>query len=603
MQFAYLDQYIYKIVKNRYPTLSPEEIGTKIRIIFKQLINGIRDITSTPELDTRNTPMGFLFQHLKPDIVRLVANCSPPGERDILSKCMTSSLDWNIRLFKNLVALDAKDVIIWYFLQIPYYIENYKEQERIRGLYIQLLDYFLSSWPANYTITEEEFLFASNETCMPYAVAYQNSNNTELLAKYHQLIRKIAPWINYYSPRIAEAILKSRVDKPSIFPDKKGIKKRICFITDSFATDSSVLRDRIGIIGKLDRERFDVYIAGFVPVAAYRGILADVFIKKYKAVYIHLGTSLAAARRHLEALELDIIIYPDLGMKVLPTLLAYSRLAKVQITTWGHSETSGIDTIDYYVSSQWFESNSLELELELQKGYTEKLILFKSLGTYYFSPHTIFIDNNKALNQNLTHPYKFKTRVELGFPEDSHLYCCLQTFYKISPEFETTLARILQLDRDGILLLSNGFPYCQSHLARLHKTIGYDNIERVRWIPAVDKTAFLNLVAISHVCLDPFPFGGCNTTFEAFDYNIPVITLPSERLHGRFTYGLYGKMDMADSECIVRSAEDYAQIAARIAINDKLRHKIQRAIEMGKSRIFQERDSVDEWNEFLEGLG
>ena len=78
-----------------------------------------------------------------------------------------------------MVALDAKDVIIWYFFQIPYYIENYGERERIRGLYIQLLDYFLSSWPADYIITEEEFLFASNETCMPYAAAYHNCNHTE----------------------------------------------------------------------------------------------------------------------------------------------------------------------------------------------------------------------------------------------------------------------------------------------------------------------------------------------------------------------------------------------------------------------------------------
>ena len=604
MQNSYLDQYIFKIVKNRYPTLTSDEIGVKIRIIFKQLINGIRDITSTTELDTRNTPMGFLFQHLKSDIVRLAANCSPPGERDILmgGGCMTSSLDWNIRLFKNLVALDAKDVIIWYFLQIPYYIENSKEQECIRGLYMQMLDYFISSWPKDYTISEEEFLFASNETCMPYAVAYHNRNNTELLGKYCKLIRKIAPWVNYYSPQIAEAILKGkspRVDSNSnlltdMGSDLKKTKKRICFITDSFATDSSVLRDRIGIIGKLDRTRFDVYIAGFAPVEAYRGILADVFIKKYKSVYIHLGTTLEGARRKLEALDLDIIIYPDLGMKVLPTLLAYSRLAMVQITTWGHSETSGIDTIDYYVSSKWFESSSSLA----QEGYTEKLVLFKTLGTFYFSPNQIFIDNNTVLAK----PYKLKTAAELGFPEGVHLYCCMQTFYKMSPEFESALARILQLDRDGIILLSNGFPYCHSHLARLKRVIGQENMDagRIRWIPAVDKPAFLNLVAISDVVLDPFPFGGCNTTFEAFDYNIPVITWPSTQLHGRFTYGLYGKMDMADCECIVSNGEEYAQIAARVAMNSRLRHKIQRAIETGKSRIFQERESVDEWNMWLE---
>jgi protein O-GlcNAc transferase len=594
MQNPYLEQYIYKIVKIRHPNLTDDAINIKIKIIFKQIINCIRDITITNELDPHNTPMGFLFQHLKPDIVNLVANCFPAKDREALIRGVRGNLEWNIKLFQNLLALDAKDIIIWYFLQIPYYMENTATQERTRKLYVQMLDYFLSSWPANYTISEEEFIFASNETCMTYAVAYHNQNNTDLLLKYSKLIRKIAPWVNYYSPRIAEAILKGNRASTSLKPGDTS-KKRVCFITDSFATDSSVLRDRIGIIGKLDKCRFDVYIAGFIPIDGYRGILSNVFINKYKSVYIHLNTHLSEARKQLEALELDIVVYPDLGMKVLPTLLAYSRIAKHQITTWGHSETSGIDTIDYFVSSKWFESQSLE---SVQQGYTEKLIVFNSLGTYYFSPHTIFIDNNTALEK----PYKPKTRIELGLPETAHLYCCLQTFYKMSPEFEIALSRLLQLDREGIILLSNSYPYCRSHLARLHRIIGDENISRLRWIPGVDKQVFLNLVAISDVVLDPFPFGGCNTTFEAFDYNVPVITLPSERLHGRFTLGLYQRMDMADCECITSSGEEYAQISVRVAMNTKLRHKIQRAIETSKHRIFQERESVDEWNAFLAGL-
>jgi len=598
MQNPYLDQYIYKLVKIRYPDLSTDAINIKIRIIFKQLINGIRDITRTNELDPHNTPMGFLFQHLKPDIIRIVANCSPLHERDLLLKGTINSLDWNIRFFHALVALDAKDIILWYFLQMPYYIDNASSLEKVRSMYMQMLDYFLSSWPKELVITEEEFIFASNQTCMPYAVAYNNRKNTDLLAKYSQLIRKIAPWVNYYSPRIAEAIIKeNRHSTQFIKPGDKPFRKtRVCFITDSFATDSSVLRDRIGIIGKLDKNRLDVYIAGFMPPEAYRGILADVFIKKYKSVYIHLKTSLEEARRQLEDLELDVIVYPDLGMKVLPTLLAYSRIARTQITTWGHSETSGIDTIDYFVSSRWFESAFTSTSID--EGYTEKLVLFKSLGTYYFSPHTIFIDNNKALAQ----PYKFKSRGELGLLENAHIYCCLQTFYKMSPEFEVALARLLQLDREGIILLSNSYPYCRSHLSRLHRIIGDENISRLKWIPGVGKPDFLNLVVVSDVVLDPFPFGGCNTTFEAFDYNVPVITLPGERLHGRFTVGLYQRMDMADCECITNSGEEYAQIAARVAMNIKLRHKIQRAIEASKSRIFQERESVDEWNEFLAKL-
>ena len=38
--------------------------------------------------------------------------------------------------------------------------------------------------------------------------------------------------------------------------------------------------------------------------------------------------------------------------------LAFSKLAPIQCTTWGHSDTSGIDTIDYYLSSTYYENEN-----------------------------------------------------------------------------------------------------------------------------------------------------------------------------------------------------------------------------------------------------
>jgi protein O-GlcNAc transferase len=325
--------------------------------------------------------------------------------------------------------------------------------------------------------------------------------------------------------------------------------------------------------------------------------------------YISLGTNLTIARDILEKLELDIIIYPDIGMKLLPTLLAYSRIAPIQITTWGHSETSGIDTIDYFISSDYF-AGSLSFD-ELQKQYSEKLILFKSLGTFYISPHKLFIENNKAYNTKDSNtkqptPKKFKTREELGFTKTNNLYVCLQTFYKLNPEFEQCLSRILELDPYGIILLSNTFPFCKSHLERLRTIIGCEKIKRVKWYASLEKDEFLNIVSISDVCLDPFPFGGCNTSYDAFDYNIPVITLPSQFLHGQFTNGLYKKMEgkktIDSNECIVSTPEEYAQVATSIGINEKLKHKINRNIEMKKHLIFQEQESIEEWNNFLDSF-
>ena len=65
--------------------------------------------------------------------------------------------------------------------------------------------------------------------------------------------------------------------------------------------------------------------------------------------------------------------------------LAYSRLAPIQINTWGHSETSGIDTIDYYFSSKYYEIP------DAQKFYSEKLVCLDSLCTYYYSLKFIII--------------------------------------------------------------------------------------------------------------------------------------------------------------------------------------------------------------------
>ena len=598
----YISQHITKIINTRYPQLTPLEKQFKLQIIFKQIINNIRHITQTTELDKYNTPMGFLFQHLKHEIVSIIANCSDNINKTYLDKHLTTSFDWNVRLFQCMKTLNVKDIMIWYFLQIPYYNSISLHSDILtkqRQLYEQMLDYFLENsqgWTEEFYLTEAEFTFICNQTCMTYAIAYHNQNNSTILSKYCRLLRKICPWLNYYSPKLAEKVLKHQYDKGGVAPKPASARKRVCFISDSFVVDSSVLRDRIPVIGKLDKVRFDVYVASFCKLENVTGVIAGVFMNRFKDRYIYLGNSLGDARVALEKFEFDVIVYPDLGMKLLPTILAYSRIARVQVNTWGHSETCGIDTVDYFVSSRWFEKDMLEAE----KHYTEKLVLFNSLGTYYISPSKLFIDNNPRLSGKGA--WVMRTREELGFKVGEHIYCCLQTFYKINDEFERCIARILELDPNGVVLFSNSFPFSKNHLERMFKNLGENKIKRVKWYPSLEKHIFLNLVAVSDVCLDPFPFGGCNTSYDAFDFNVPVITWPSEYLHGRFTVGLYSRMDLSDCECIVADGDSYARVASNIGVNEKLRHKINRNIEMNKGKIFQENESVMEWNEWLDGV-
>ena len=50
--------------------------------------------------------------------------------------------------------------------------------------------------------------------------------------------------------------------------------------------------------------------------------------------------------------NLDIIFYPDIGFSTQLYYLTFLRLAKIQITSWGHPETTGNTNIDYFLSSK-----------------------------------------------------------------------------------------------------------------------------------------------------------------------------------------------------------------------------------------------------------
>ena len=55
-------------------------------------------------------------------------------------------------------------------------------------------------------------------------------------------------------------------------------------------------------------------------------------------------------------------------------------------------------------------------------------------------------------------------------------------------------------------------------------------------------------------------------------------------------------MGLNDCECITYNIDEYANIATQIALNPKLQHKINRNIEMNKHHIFQDDNSINDWN-------
>src|SRR5262249_52300620 len=201
---------------------------------------------------------------------------------------------------------------------------------------------------------------------------------------------------------------------------------------------------------------------------------------------VDLPEHLGLARQRVAEQQLDILYYTDLGMDPFTYFLAFSRLAPVQCVTWGHPVTTGIPSVDYFLSSELLEMD------EAEGHYTEKLVRLKTLSVYYDRPPP---------------PSPLKGREQLGLPA-GRLYGCPQSLFNLHPEFDALLGAILRCDPEGRLVLISGKHASWDELLRQRFARAFpDAADRVVFVPRLSHEDFLSLNAACDVLLDPMHFG------------------------------------------------------------------------------------------------
>ncbi len=449
---------------------------------------------------------------------------------------------------------------------IPFVYTSTDDIIHYRNIYNSCLDETLKSGK-KFTFKELRLQY-----CLPFTLrlSYQNFNNRDLFGKQYQVFKKICPELSYQSNF-------SKKQKPG--------KLRVGFISEYFM-DHSVARDRGGIIAHLDRDKFEVVTIFFQKpgdtLGQYIRDHSDIHLvlaEKYNEDYLDLW------RKEIETLNLDILVYCDIGMSVDTYFLAYSRLAPVQMTTWGHSDTSGIGTIDYFISSELFEDSEY-----CHDHYTEKLILTKSICTYYIN-HSINMTYNN-LPENIGPKFWLDN-------EQCHIYLSFQTQQKFHPDFDIVYQEILDADPRAVIVLCSISPMAKEEFYKHIRTKLNGNISRLL---ILENRLFLNeylaLLKYAHVILDSYPFGGCNSSFEAFYFGKCVITMPSSFINGRFTSGMYLKMGI--TELIAHSLDEYIQSALRVASDNAYRSTLEQRIRARSGLLFEDKESVREWETILE---
>jgi protein O-GlcNAc transferase len=328
-----------------------------------------------------------------------------------------------------------------------------------------------------------------------------------------------------------------------------------------------------GLIANLARPEFGITV---LSVGHYEDETAR-FIRGHADRCADLPDDLQAARRLIAGLRLDVLVYTDIGLDPTTQTLAFSRLAPVQCVTWGHPSTTGIPTIDYFLSSALFESPGAD------GHYTETLVRLKNLPFYCERPAP---------------PAVRKDRAALGLPEDCHLYASPQTLFKYQPGFEEILGDILRADPRGLVVL-NRVPDRDWHevLRRRFEAVIPDVAGRVRFLPRLSHDDYLNLNLLADVLLDPIHFNGGHTSLKALALGAPVVTLDGEFLKTRMTGAMYRKMGVLD--CVAATPGEYAATAVRLACDRDYRDAVRARILAANEVLFDNPEPVRDLEGFF----
>jgi protein O-GlcNAc transferase len=432
----------------------------------------------------------------------------------------------------------------------------------------------LLTWRARYEFELDALLAAGDITlndpateagATGFYLAYHGLGDRRLQEKLARFYLAACPGLAWTAPHCRPGVPRRRPD------DRARIG-----IVSAHLRHHTIGKVTRGIVELLRRDRFEVTVCQLGEPDAWARQIAQSADRA-----IRLDGPLDRIRQVLADEELDVVLYPEIGMTPLLYFLAFSRLAPVQCVTWGHPDTTGIPALDYYLSSVDLEPPGSEAE------YTERLVRLARLPTYYYRP-AVELDGHE--------------RARLGLDPDRRLYACPQLVFKLHPDFDHVLVDILRRDPDGMLVLVEGHPGLESaRRERLHARLaglGPDIADRIVFLPFLDPPDFLHLLATADVLLDPFYFGGGNTSYEAFAVGAPVVTWPGPYARGRTTFACYQRMGIFD--CVADAPGDYAPLAVRLAADTAWRARVRDMILARNRLLYQDAEAVRELERFFE---
>jgi len=400
----------------------------------------------------------------------------------------------------------------------------------------------------------------------PFYLAYQGRNDRELQQLFAKLLCRLVAQNN--ASRIAE-------------PAAPGERIRIGIVSAHVYAHTIWKLITRGWLTQLDRTRFQVscYMVSGIDDAETNhargicGIRDERFVAGARTIPAWRDTILAD-RPH-------VLLYPEVGMDPTTMHLAALRLALVQCASWGHPVTTGLPTMDYFLTADGMEPPDGDAH------YTEKLVRLPNLSIYY---------------EPVVVAAALTAREAIGLRPDACVYWCGQSLYKYLPQHDQVFARIArQVPGSQFVFIDLLNTHRAKFRGRLELAFAAESLRADEHCVILDRLSaeqFSSVLGLSDVYLDSIGWSGGNTTLESLEHGLPMVTIAGEFMRGRHTLAIAQQMGL--DEAVVRSIDDYIALAVRLGNNPEERAAMHAKITDRKARVYRDVSAIRALEDFLE---
>jgi len=442
-----------------------------------------------------------------------------------------------------------------YWLMVPVVYEREGDIPRYRRRYQAGLTRLVRATELDTVSGRREALEAVLAGTSVY-LSYQNEDDRALQ-------KRLGEWI----VAVMTANYPDWAAAPCVVPTRPGERIRIGYASADCRRHSTA-NTHLGWLRHADRSHFDVH-------CYHLGHATDVMTDEFRQAsdhFRHLPDGISQAARAIRADGLHVLVYLDVHLHPRVTALAALRLAPVQCTTWGHPVTSGLATMDYYLTSDLMERPGAE------SHYTETLVRLPGTGESYERPAT---------------PAGRAPRGAFKLAEDDVVYFCGQSPYKYTPRHDALFVEIARRVPRARLVFLETHAASPRFFTRLRRAFAHAGLEFDRScvvLPALPPADCLQLMTTADIFLDSIGWSAHNTAFEAVAAGLPIVACPGPWMRGRHSLAVIETL--GELETVAADETAYVAIAVRLGIDWEWREEIAARTRGSSGRLSGDRACV-----------